>query len=268
MIIFTYLVTKDLVETLERKIGYKLKEDSRIKIKKLENEFITEFWPFIPNRINKLAISSSEVSEKLDLITKESKYPIISLDKVYITSADEYLEVTRLTDPITGKIKIAGRSGNKSLEEQLGKLKNYNKMVLVDVGAFEGDTLLDITKRLEAIGINIEKIYLGFSDNRAYKKINSNKELYSLYRFDFYEWIELRDLFGIDGRNVESCDGIKRFIPYWENLVEWASISKENELNIASLCKDYNNKLIEILQEELLDIDKIGIIMKYGGIKK
>lgn len=268
MIVFTYLVTKDLVETLERKIGYKLKEDSKTKIKILEDEFITEFWPFIPNNLSKLAISALEVSERLNSITKESKYPIISLDKVYITSADEYLEVTRITDPITGKIKIAGRSGNKSLEEQINKLRNYNKMVLADVGAFEGDTLLDITKRLEMMGVNIEKIYLGFSDNRAYKKINSSKKLYCLYRFDFYEWIELRDLFGIDGRNVESCDGIKRFIPYWENLVGWASISKENELNVAILCKYYNNKLLEILQEGLVDINRIGLIVKYRGDKK
>ncbi len=267
LVVFTYLVTKDIVETLERKIGYKLSDSLREDIKFLENEFLYRFWQYIPDNIRKTAIDANTVSKELENIIQLTGHPIISLDKVYLTNADEYLEVTRLTDPKTGNITISERQGYRPIEEQINSLKKYKKIVLADVGAFEGGTLLDVSNMLERNGLEIEEIYLGFSSNEANKRINNSRKLTVLNLFDFYEWIEMRDLFGIDGRAVSNDLGIKTYIPYSENLSGWASIPKENEKTVSEICNQYYLKLIQKLSKGGFDLNKIGKIMRLDGGK-
>ena len=264
---FTYLVTKDIVETLERKLGYRLRSNLKYVIRELEKEFLSDFWPYIPDNIEKRAIDAYPVSVQLGLISRRNAYPVISLDRVYLTNVDEYLEVTRITDPKTGKVSVSARPGNKPIEEQINALRKYDKIVLADVGAFEGETLLEISDLIERGGLNIEEIYLGFSSNEANEKINNKRKLTTLNLFDFYEWIEMRDFFGIDGRNVGMDGDLRLYIPYWENLPKWASISKEHEQEVAELCKDYYGTLLSLLKKEGYDIKKIGKTVKYEGDK-
>ncbi len=259
MIDFTYLVTKDTIETLERKYSFTLGSKIKGEIKQLEDNFLSDFWKYIPENLNKTTISTSEISSELENKARRNGYPIVSLDRIYFTNADKYLEVTRLTNPKTGEVKIAERPGNNLLEKQIEDLKKeYDKVVLADVGAFEGCTLLEICNKLEKKGIEIEEICLGISSNEANNKINNNRKLSTLRLFAFYEWVEMRDFLGIDGRNVGLENGVRTFIPYWENLAKWASIPKENEQNVSELCKDYNKNIIGLLWQEGYDLKKIG----------
>lgn len=267
LVVFTYLVTKDIVETLERKVGYKLCGDLKGFVRDLENQFLEEFWGFVPDTVEKKAIDSTRVSVQLDSISSRNGKPIVSLDRVYLTQADEYLEVTRVTDPRTGQVKISERPGNEPIERQINRLRKYQQIVLVDVGAFEGGTLLEICNLLEETGINIEEIYLGFSSNEANRRINNSRKLTALNLFDFYEWIEMRDFFGIDGRAVGIDSGIRTYIPYWENLSKWASIPKESEKTASDLCRKYYALLTERMLKERYDIKRIGTQIKYGGGK-
>ena len=136
---------------------------------------------------------------------------------------------------------------------------------LVDVGAFEGDTILDICRRVEEEGIKVDGVYLGFSSEIANGKIGNRYRYRVLNSFNLYEWIELRDFFGIDGRNIENNDGQKMFIPYWENLIKWASVPEENEKEVRELCISYNQKLMYLLKEDGQDTAKIGKAVMYEG---
>lgn len=265
LVVFTYLVTRDIVETLERKIDYNLTNKLRDEIRLLEVGFLSEFWQYLPSNLNKEAISASSISRQIGLLVNKSSLPVVSLDRVYLADADYYLEITRLTNPNTGEVTISQRPGNETLERQIEGLKDYKNIILADVGAFEGDTLIKICELIEDQGIVIDEIILGVSSNKANNKINNNRKLTSLNLFDFYEWIEMRDLFGIDGRSVGMKDGKRQYIPYWENLSGWASISKENESEVVNLCKKYYNQLKEMLIQEKFDFGKIGIPIKYGG---
>lgn len=265
LVVFTYLITRDLVETLERKIGLKLNEEIKNYARDLENKFISEFFCFIPANIERKVISASKISEDLDQLARRNTLPIVSLDRIYVTRADDYLEVTRVTDLRTGKVNISARPGNKSLDEQIDLLKKYKKIVLADVGSFEGTTLIEICNRLEQAGIKIEEIYLGFSSYSASTKISNNRKLTAIYLFEFYEWIELRDFFGIDGRAVKSSSLIKSYVPYWENLTNWASVPKESELIVSNLCKEYYALLVGRLSQEGYDVRKIGTPVKLEG---
>jgi len=180
-------------------------------------------------------------------------------------NAPEFLEITRETNPVTGEVRIAERPGNKSLEEQINALRGYKKVSLVDVGAFEGDTILEICGRIEKEGVEVDGVYLGFSSEIANRKICDRYKSRVLNLFNLYEWIELRDFFGIDGRNVRCEDGRKMFIPYWENLIKWASIPEENEREVRELCISYNQKLFCLLEEAGQDISKTGKAISYGG---
>ena len=267
LVVFTYLVTKDIVETLERKIGYQLNKELKRYVKGLENQFLTNFWQFVPTRIEKRAIDAPSVSAKLDDISRSNGTPVISLDRVYIPSAQEFLEVTRQTNQETGQVKIAERPGALSIEEQVEKIREYKEIVLADVGAFEGTTILDICDLLSQRDIKVDEIVLGISSNEANKKLNKTRKVSALNLFNFYEWIELRDLFGIDGRNIGIRNGKREFIPYWENLCKWASISTENRDEVERLCKKFNSELIGKLWQEGYDLNRIGRPVKYLGKK-
>ena len=264
-----------MVETLERKLGIKLTQNGKEKLRDLEKEFLSEFWSFVPCRagttpIEKRVICVPAVASKLACLIEGNgnSIPAVTLDRIYVRNADWCLEVTRKTDPKTGKVEITERAGSEPLEKQIEVMKDYlkkNRVVLCDVGAFEGGTLLTVCMELERRGVSVEMICLGICSGDAYRKLKRERKVATVYMFNLYEWVELRDLLGIDGRYVGMRDGKRLFIPYWETLSQWASISREVEKDAANLCKEYNRKLMKILQEEGCDVEKIGIPVKYGG---
>ncbi|MBI2172926.1 MAG: hypothetical protein HYT73_01800 [Candidatus Aenigmarchaeota archaeon] len=264
---FTYLVTKDVTEALERKFGYALAEDAKERINFIEDRFLREFWAYIPGSASPAEIDAACLSRDIELEAGRSKYPVVSLDRIYMPNADRYLEVTRITNPKTGKVTIGPRPGSIALKEQVSGIRALGKISLADVGMFDGNTLLEICSLLEGCGIEIGEIYLGISGNEAYRRISGSRRVNALNLFDLYEWVELRDFFGIDGRNVGASNGKRRFMPYWENLSGWASISSPNERCVERMCKRYNKMLLEVLEEGGFDMERIGDIEEYEAGK-
>ncbi|MBU1975073.1 MAG: hypothetical protein KKG59_01575 [Nanoarchaeota archaeon] len=250
---FTYLVTKDIVETLQNKLRFELDENTIQRIRQIEDEFLSEFWEYVPDNVDKVELSASELADIL-ASRMNGWAPVLSLDRVYFRNADCYLDVTRVTDPKTGAVVLGPRPGSLPLEEQISEIP-YDKVVLTDVGAFEGDTLIGISEALAARNIQVGAAYLGVSDESALKKVGKTLPTLVLNTFRLYEWIELRDLLGIDGRIVAS-EGTRKFIPYWENLEEWASIPSESVSDVNKLCKSYNLELVGALTG--YDLTRIG----------
>lgn len=196
-----------------------------------------------------MEVNAEDLQRRLSALISVEPLPVITLDDVYIKRENPYvsgaLSVTRLTDPQTKQIIGLGpRPGNLSLEEQISALKEYKSICLVDIGAFEGGTLLEVINLLRNSKIDVERAYLGVWGKQAVDAVNGAVDAYVLKTFNFYEWIELRDFFGIDGRKTP--DG--KFIPFGENPKEWASIPEENVENVRSLCKKYNAALKETIR--------------------
>lgn len=263
LVVFTYLITRDIVETIEQRIGKKLGIDAKSEIENLEENFLKEFWQYIPDNIEKKNLRAKDLIAELSNF--ENKYPVVSLDRIYFPSAEAYLDVTRITDPITGIMKLGPRPGTEAINIQIESLQCYNRIILADVGAFEGDTLLEINSMIETSGINIEEIIVACTGRNAREKIEKQKPFTSLYTFAFYEWIELRDFFGIDGRKITG--NTVKYIPYWENLAKWASITDDNIGKIEELCKYSYDNVMKILYNENVDIEKIGKIVSRRKIK-
>lgn len=261
----TYVITRDIVETLEGKLSINLTRSIKCKIKGLESEFLSEFWPFVPSEYGKLALETSDLRVQLSCAMSNRDLPVISLDRVYLPNAQGYLEVTRLTNPKTGIVSLGPRPGTPELTKQIDALAKYKRIILADVGAFTGDTLLELCDRVETKGIKVEEVLLGLSSVSASQRTNSVRKVTALNEYIFYEWLELRDLFGIDGRNVGFENGSRLYIPYSENLTEWASIPKEFERDVANLCRNFYQKLIGCLKQQEIDTKKIGNPIRYMG---
>ncbi len=248
---FTYLITKDIVETIEQQIQNTLSSNAQNRLRLLEEEFLKKFWTFIPGTIDKRIISAQELRKELSYITKT--IPFVSLDRIYFLEADAYLDITRITNPETYSASLGPRPGAKTINEQIEEIKKYDRIMLGDVGAFEGNTIIDITTQIERAGIRVENIILGCVGRDARTKIELIKPLTALYTFAFYEWIELRDLFGIDGRKTENS----AYIPYWNNLRSWASIEEKNIAQVEQLCREAYAQTIAVLRNE--EIQKIRL---------
>jgi len=260
----TYLITKDLVRTLEVKVGYTLKDAVKEAIVSLEDEFVYEFSMFIPSNVRLEVLTVVQIRESINRMLNGGS--ILSLDRIYFEEADFYLDITRQTDSISGKISIDSRFGSSPLEQQIGNINGEKPVTLVDVGVFDGDTLLKTYSLLERFGVDIERVVLGVASEKGFKKVNSLRTVGVGRIFDFYEWIELRDLFGIDGRSVASRSK-RKFIPYWENLSDWASIQEKDCKEARNFCMEFNKRLKNILRQNGYDISQIGECVTYRGKK-
>ena len=264
----TYLITKDLVETLERKISIPLSSSLRRTIRGLENSFLNSFWNLLPEEVEKESVESSLATSIFYKILSKRALPLISLDRIYLPEAEAFLEVTRKTDQYTGEITITERPGSKTIQEQIESIDIEKEVAIGDVGAFEGTTVAEVIDLLNQRGIVVKEVYLSFTSLKALQKLNGIRKVSAINIFDFYEWVELRDLFGIDGRIVKYEDNQRVFIPYWENLTGWASIQEDAVPTVKMLCQEHNEALINLLKRARKPVEKIGRTVQFKGSKK
>ena len=89
-------------------------------------------------------------------------------------------------------------------------------------------------------------------------------EIITVYGANFYEWIELRDLVGIDGRAVGlSSEGYRLYMPYWENLTELASVPEESMAPVKEICLKAYRGIMQLLRDNGYYVSKIGRIVEY-----
>lgn len=269
-----YLITTDLVETLAFRHGISdilQNADLMAAISRLEEDFISDFARMIPEDKRIRAIRVREVVEEVELSVEKamSAFPeavTVSLDPVFRGRGDSRfsLQTTRALNNETGECSIKNRSGTPSLDEQLTKLQDRFQLrdaskkgiILVDIGTFSGGTITDLVMWLEKNRIPVMSVVLGISSNDTKQKLDtkfgSRIDLQIARTFDLFEWIELRDLFVLDGRSVIDGlhkDGTRRFIPYTEDLQSWASIPVEKDAACRELCFRYRDALYTTLKE-------------------
>jgi hypothetical protein len=282
-----YVITGDLVEVLIYKYG--VKEVAQIpelasEISQLEADFINSYAKVIPSRFQIVTLAAKGLIERIEEEVRkvEEASPntfILGLDKVYLRNRDLYLEVTREVDPSTGaKIsKITNRFGTPPREDQFRTVElalsardgKKDGVVLVDVGVFDGETLKTVIEEMSKYDIPLKGIILGISKYGGKENLEKSfgDRVKVIRPIDFTEWIELRDLFLIDGRKVPeeyTRDNVRRFVPYTENLVEWASIDKGRVDDAKKVCLQFNEKLGGLLAKYNVYIRSFGEFIPIG----
>jgi len=261
-----YILSKGLALLFEKRYGLVLSSSIKKAIHILEEKFVDELKPFLDKKFNFIVLDEEEINKSVCGLLMADKRPLISFDDIYLTDkADEIYNVTRLTSPDYFKDKEIGpRPISSVLNEQINKIaKKYKgkEVIVFDIGAFTGKTLQSEIRRLKNKCVDVKRVYLAISDKRITANILKEEkvDVVAVNDYDFGEWVEIRDLFGFDGRKVK-MRGVQEFedfkssdtiiIPYKENLTEWASIPKGYAEDVKDICMRYNTKVIEILSDK------------------
>ena len=208
----------------------------------MENEFLKFFFGYVEGKARTKAILAIEICAKIEQMIENQPCPVVSLDRIYAPRTDYTIEATRVTDPVTKESTIGPRQNCPSIYDQIGFIDTRGPIAVADCGAFDGGTIEKICEMLEKRSIAIDCVYLGVCGRRAKERLSARWNLKCAYTMELYEWIELRDAFLIDGRAACAPDRKRWFIPYSENLQNWASIPSGREEEAAKLCGNIQQK--------------------------
>jgi hypothetical protein len=281
-----YLITVDLVEVLAYKYGVTevlTDRTLREKMNDMQERFLNAWKSVLPVTTNLRRVPASSLTELMGAVAERRMSETgalmrVGLDKIYDRNADFYLQLARETDPNNPEnTTVMNRFGTASVEDQLRNLKREFDLlrsrrgagratpgrdpgiILTDVGSFSGESVSTIVGLLREYEIPVKGIVLGIASTegaRDLKKIHGNTAVDVVLQFAFYEWLELRDLFLIDGRKVPDRDnegGIRRFIPYTTNITDWASVPQDKADQAVRICERFNSDLIGLLKGAGID---------------
>ncbi len=283
----SYVISKCIPQTLENKLGIKLSSGTKEELEKLEQQYIEEFRNYLSPDVKYVTLDYDEVKQPiLDFIVKDDN-PIISLDEIYFNEKDtpnisDSFSITRTvsaSDPL-GEYTLESRVGFPSIKEQLEDLANKyagKNVSLVDVGIFSGDTLVALIKDLAEYEINVERVYVAICGKDSLKTVDGKNYFNNGFegnvevivneeqKYVFEDWLELRDMVWIDGRNVDTStlqgyEESRVFIPYRENPQKFMSICSENIDDVIELGDKYLEKINQCIKKDgyQLSLEKIG----------
>ncbi|MFH1500617.1 MAG: hypothetical protein ABIE22_01590 [archaeon] len=270
-----YLLSGGLVPLFENRHSLFLDEATQNGLRALEQEYFTEFQRLLHgfddrDDLGKFLwdvrfIPCTEIEDNLrEMVTckrlenSSTALPLISFDDVYCPDvADGHYSITRLMDPnnlAAGK-SLGPRYGMPPLEEQVRKIasKHGNQVDIMDIGVFDGETLTcELKERFEKQGLTIRDAYVMFAGLGGVKNLaECGVNLWFAQAYDWIDWMEIRDMVGLDGRKVtcSKADHIANaFIPYSHNPADWASIPEQFEGGFKTMYHKYFNKASEIMR--------------------
>jgi len=239
----TYLVTSDIVPTIRSRKDIDVSESEAEELHQLEEEYVNQLEEYVPNDVRYEVLDTDTIQNWMDEKIRASDNPVVSIDDVYPSEqlVDAYLDATRITDTQTGESVTGTRDGEESYEENLERIgSEYDTINLIDIGAFTGETIEETVEEFNHQGVEVDNVYLPVN--------GSDLDVECIDEYDFHDWLEMRDLFLIDGRKIG--EGPNTFIPYSENLSEWAGIPEEHEEEVEELSRQFYEETAEILGVE------------------
>ena len=211
-----YLISKGVVNLLETRYKLDLSNVAKEKIRTLEDDFVERLGEELESTFDFKVISAETIDDLMEEVrSRKNGLPVINLDDVYFreNQNDGEVSITRLVTDVNDfdKKTLGPRKGYKPLEEQLKDLNKYRgqEVALMDIGVFEGETLLDEEKGIAGLlkkkGIKVKRLYTSIMNSPSKIKFESaGIEIVSGREYDFTDgdWLEVRDLLGLDGRKI------------------------------------------------------------------
>ena len=177
-----YLIAKGVVNLLLNRYRLDLSDQAKQSISQLEEEFTQRLGQELSDFFDYDVVSAETIDKTMEKsIKRSSRLPIIRLDDVYFRNipTDGEVSITRLvTDVNNFDNKVLGpRKGYPSLEDQMELLEKEfsgKDVALMDVGVFEGETLLDKERGIVAMmknrNINVKRLYVSIMNSPALPK--------------------------------------------------------------------------------------------------
>lgn len=178
-------------------------------------------------------VSSSEMAAALNRATQNTCLPIISLDDRYLTSADQYLGISRSIDTNLSDAGYTARQNYSSLTSQLERATTLGREVmLVDDVLFSGEMITWLNNTLTESGVTIGSIAVGIAMQEGIDKLLaqgidvSAGRVFSAVEDEICE----RDLAVVSGsgRRIEELETNALYFDTENGNPElWASIGRE-----------------------------------------
>lgn len=195
-------------------------------------------------------IEEKEIKEGLKELIALSPYPVISLDRAYISDNDPnvsgFIDMTRAVNEAHENIGIHARPGFPEIETQIAALrtKEISPITLVDDVIFSGDGIIDLSKMLAAANRPVARIIAGIGIDEGVNRLEADGiEVNCVRRYkEVVDEVCERDFLAgapMSGRTVICDEGIHWSAPYFEPFgspERWASIPTEESKRFSRFC--------------------------------
>ncbi|MDR1026553.1 MAG: hypothetical protein LBL47_04045 [Lactobacillus sp.] len=218
---------------------------------------------------NVKTFSEKEMDESMNAFAKTSKYPVVSLDRVYINKTPKimaFLDVTRIND--NGCIKLMTRTGSNYVDvnTEVSIISNKIKTItgkekpeisIVDDVIFSGEAISDICKMFADNDITVREAFGGICTDLAQKTLSgSGIDVNYGYQIDnFIDQICERDFYlgvpqsGIFINKEGSLFKRPYFSPFGDPVTR-ASIPEEKSTEFSIKCLDRASLLYKAMEDK------------------
>lgn len=207
-------------------------------------------------------VSENEIQRGLNELVNRSEFPVVSLDRAYITTGGNiigFIDVTRAVNPQLQSLGLRPRPGFPPIEEQLKAIQKlgFTRIYLADDVIFSGTDLRDtIIPGLNNLGIRVVGIYAGIGIGNGTEllrnkgiQVRCTREYPSVIdeicERDFFAGVPMSGRTVINGRNWWSAP---YFLPFGDP-VKWASIPEEKKLEFSDFCLEISIELWEKIKK-------------------
>ncbi len=300
-----YLITLDITPALQNMLKIPLSFETKGRLLSFEHELARQFWQhgFVSPEDRQHSLSSGDISTHVYEALAEEPRPVVSFDVTHFpTIRSVPFSITRLTSPVDpSQYKFGPRKGHEDLPEQieiLSKDLNGSAPVILDIGTYSGGSIVvpilsgsmsedekklmiehgvitdktevDAYKGFRAQGIMPQAVYMGVGGKRAVEALRAlGIETHVLHEFEFRDWIELRDVIGVDGRKVDETylseaavaksQTHQKFIPYRERPEDWATILPKKHEEFVKWCDKSFDQLCSIVKEGGITLERVQL---------
>ncbi len=215
---------------------------------------------------NTLWVPSSTMQGGLERAIATTKLPVISLDDRYVSSANQYLGISRGIDPLLNDSGYVARRGYPSIGAQLGRTSSLGKEVmLVDDVLFSGEMIAWLSDSLTPYGVKIGAVAVGIAIQEGIDKLAlEGIEVQAAEVFDEVEDEICERDFAVVPGSGRRIDALAANALYFDTKngkpARWASISPSSA---ETFCVSSLRRSIDLLQRDV-PMELLGKFLGYG----
>lgn len=215
-----------------------------------------------------LWVPSDVLKNGMECAINRTNLPVISLDDRYVTSAREYLGISRGVDASLEDVGYVARRNYRPVEEQLKQVANAGReVVLADDVLFSGEMVAWLADALKNYRVKIGAVIVGIAMREGIEKLaQEGIDVEAVEVFDEVEdEICERDFAVIpgSGRRVGELESSALYFDVDNGKPEkWASI---NAGYTKSFCVSSLVRSINLLQQNV-PMQRLGNFVGYGSL--
>ena len=215
-----------------------------------------------------LWVPASTIQSGIEKSMAKTNLPLVSLDQRYVSTADQFLGISRGIDPLLNDDGYVPRNGYPSIDQQLRKVPYLgNEVMLIDDVLFSGEMVAWLSDSLKPYGVKIGALVVGIAiqegiDKLALEGIDVEAgEVFNEVEDEICE----RDFAVVpgSGRRIDALAANALYFDSDNGKPErWASISPES---VKSFCLDSIKRSIDLLKPGI-SMQGLGAFLGYGTV--